>query len=261
MAAPFSHSDAEELNRQFEERKAHANAEMARLMDEATLLVRGKTEQVGNDVLRPAYQGFQSVAKEYPTTTLFLTVFALLSIIPVAIFLYVPPQSSSLSILTRGVARIFAIIILCTFILGAVTVAVMSAGAIIGIAASILLFVLSFTTGTAAFATFAYISFTVTSRLLHHLSDKDGNGISGWLDESLKRFGLEKALKGRSSSYGSTEDHTLQGGHDDARFNGTERERLSEEWDHTNHPYQSSQVKPEHLEEYKFPSADAPGIM
>ncbi|KAG8932463.1 hypothetical protein FRC02_001087 [Tulasnella sp. 418] len=243
MAAPFSHSDAEELNRQFEERKAHANAEMARLMDEATLLVRGKTEQVGNDVLRPAYQGFQSVAKEYPTTTLFLTVFALLSIIPVAIFL------------------IFAIIILCTFILGAVTVAVMSAGAIIGIAASILLFVLSFTTGTAAFATFAYISFTLTSRLLHHLSDKDGNGISGWLDESLKRFGLEKALKGRSSSYGSTEDHTLQGGHDDARFNGTERERLSEEWDHTNHPYQSSQVKPEHLEEYKFPSADAPGIM
>jgi len=146
--------------------------DMQKLMNEAVGIVHEQANRVEQDFLAPVYAWYQDNARRYPTTTVFLTVFSLLSLLPVATFLA------------------FSTVVFSTFVFGAVAAAVIAAGSVCAVAGSILLFILSFLLGAAIFITSSYVTALLAYRLWFHVFDKEGRGVEAWLRESVSRFGL-----------------------------------------------------------------------
>jgi len=149
--------------------------DMHKLMNEAVGLVQDQANRVEHDFLEPVYAWYQLNARMYPTTTVFLSVFSLLSLLPVATFIA------------------FSTVVFASCITGAVTVALVAACSVCAIAGTILLFTLALTLGGAVCITSTYVTALLTYRLYFHLFDKEGRGLEAWLRESLARFGLTQS--------------------------------------------------------------------
>jgi len=151
--------------------------DMHKLMNEAVGLVQDQANRVEHDFLEPVYAWYQLNARMYPTTTVFLSVFSLLSLLPVATFIA------------------FSTVVFASCITGAVTVALVAACSVCAIAGTILLFTLALTLGGAVCITSTYVTALLTYRLYFHLFDKEGRGLEAWLRESLARFGLTQSTE------------------------------------------------------------------
>ncbi|KAG8978950.1 hypothetical protein FRB94_012026 [Tulasnella sp. JGI-2019a] len=161
--------------------------DMQKLMNEAVVLVRDQAKSVEHDFLEPVYAWYQLNARMYPTTTVFLTVFALLSLLPVTSFIA------------------FSSVVFATCISGALTVAVIATGTVCAVAGTFLLFTLALMLGATILITCTYLCALLAYRLYFHAIDEDGRGVEAWVRESFARFGLSE-----SPAEHGAQEHSLQ---------------------------------------------------
>ncbi|EKM78383.1 hypothetical protein AGABI1DRAFT_129498 [Agaricus bisporus var. burnettii JB137-S8] len=142
-----------------------------RYFDKSTSLVRDTFSQFEQQYARPAYSNMHVYFRERPITSTFVTVFTLLSLIPVAFF--------------AGIASF----IFATFTLAALFLAVAASSIVILACFAFLLCVLIGAFLLSLFLTGAALSSYALVRLAHHVQREGPSaGVSEWKKETKSAF-------------------------------------------------------------------------